>query len=256
MMSQDPRNELSKRYRHLVVISGDDWLVLLDDLIDICMFGPQVLRSALRLATTAYTAALAKNAKETMLEIATTATDMRAMIEESFTQQESFVQSLEHLTLSWNNLTSSITNYTAEMDKKTLLLTNLGSTVKKTSVKAPSTISDFTPDKQVGTRLRISPGYSYKSKVGVLTCTVDDDLGFTANTREGMTIGKIINSIKKVKPLEIILNKDLTILSEYASKNDDIINVYPSSSVENKRSILRELNSNVPDLTDQWVKMG
>ncbi|CAG9790698.1 unnamed protein product [Diatraea saccharalis] len=152
----------------------------MDDLVDICMFGPKVIVSRLRFATTAYTAALARNAKETITDIATTASDMKTMVDTTMIQQSNFIQSVEHLTLAWNNLTSSMTNYTSEIDKKTLILTNVASTSKHFSVKAPSTVSDFIPDQQVGTRLNKVPGFAYRSNFGTLTCTIDGNIGFSA----------------------------------------------------------------------------
>ncbi|AHN92644.1 P [Spodoptera frugiperda rhabdovirus] len=254
ILSGDTRGDLSGKYKHLVRISGDDMPQLLDELIDICLLGPKTLIATLRMAITAYTAALARNAKSTISDITTASADLMVITQMIQSQQESFQSSLEHLSHAWNNVASGMTAYTAELDKRTLKLTQLTPPVKPDHHRAPSTASSHTPDASVGLHINITPGCAYKSQFGVLTCCPNGNIGFLANNSDGTVIAKLVEVIRKPRPLTTALNKNLSELINYVKANPKILATYSTSSPQDKLNILNEIHFCIPDLTNQWVK--
>lgn len=253
-LSNDTRGDLSGKYKHLIRISGDDMPQLLDELIEVCLLGSKALIATLRMAIVAYTAALARNAKSTISDIATASTDLMMITNMIQSQQDSFQTSLEHLSHSWNNIASSMTAYTAELDKKTLKLTQLTPIVKPDHHRAPSTTSSHNPDASVGSRITITPGFAYKSQLGVLTCCPNGNIGFLATNAEGTVIAKLVEVIKKPIPLEKVLNKNLQELINYVKNNQRILTTYSTLPPAEKIAIINDINICVPDLTNQWVK--
>nr|ANI26482.1 hypothetical protein [Spodoptera frugiperda] len=253
-LSNDTRGDLSGKYKHLIRISGDDMPQLLDELIEVCLLGSKTLIATLKVAITAYTAALARNAKSTISDIATASADLMVITQMIQSQQESFQTSLEHLSHSWNNVAGSMTAYTAELDKKTLRLTQLTPNVRPDHHRAPSTTSSHTPDASVGLRINITPGCAYKSQFGVLTCCPNGNIGFLATNAEGTVIAKLVEVIKKPAPLGKVLNKNLQELINYVKANPKILTTYSALPPQDRITLINEINICVPDLTNQWVK--
>ncbi|CAB3252422.1 unnamed protein product [Arctia plantaginis] len=65
--------------------------------------GYKTLHASIKIAVISYSAAIARNARAALSDIATTATDLVTVAANSMAQYDAFKQSLDHISRSWNN---------------------------------------------------------------------------------------------------------------------------------------------------------
>ncbi|CAB3225519.1 unnamed protein product [Arctia plantaginis] len=155
--------------------------------------GYKTLHASIKIAVISYSAAIARNARAALSDIATTATDLVTVAANSMAQYDAFKQSLDHISRSWNNTANSMTNYMSEVDKKLLVLNHLSSSLKSTR-GPPSTDSRYSPDPIVGASLVLVSGSKYKSTLGTLNFASDESIGFVGSNNEGQLLGELIKA--------------------------------------------------------------
>ncbi|CAB3252423.1 unnamed protein product [Arctia plantaginis] len=153
--------------------------------------GYKTLHASIKIAVISYSAAIARNARAALSDIATTATDLVTVAANSMAQYDAFKQSLDHISRSWNNTANSMTNYMSEVDKKLLVLNHLTSSLKSTR-GPPSTDSRYSPDPIVGASLVLVSGSIYKSTMGTLNFATDESIGFSRG-RQLYQRGRVTN---------------------------------------------------------------
>ncbi|CAB3231889.1 unnamed protein product [Arctia plantaginis] len=206
------------------------------------------------IAVISYSAAIARNARAALSDIATTATDLVTVAANSMAQYDAFKQSLDHISRSWNNTANSMTNYMSEVDKKLLVLNHLTSSLKSTR-GPPSTDSRYSQDPIVGASLVLVSGSIYKSTMGTLNFATDESIGFVGSNNEGQLLGEFIKALGKPKPIEKVLNKDLNLLIIYLKKNQDFIVNYTNANKELRVKMLHTISKSLPNQQNQWIKI-
>ncbi|CAB3232760.1 unnamed protein product [Arctia plantaginis] len=227
----DTRRSLLSKYRNLIQITGDDLSIIMDGILVDMTDSYRTLHASVKMAVISYSAAIARNARAALSDIATTATDLVTVAANSMAQYDAFKQSLDHISRSWNNTASSMTNYMSEVDKKLLVLNHLTSSLKSTR-GPPSTDSGYSPDPIVGASLILVSGSPYRSTMGTLNFSDDQSIGFVGSSNEGQLLGELIKALNKPKPIEKVLNKDLNLLIIYLKKNPDFIPNYTNATKE------------------------
>ncbi|CAB3237630.1 unnamed protein product [Arctia plantaginis] len=176
----DTRRSLLSKYRNLIQITGDDLSIIMDGILVDMTDSYRTLHASVKMAVISYSAAIARNARAALSDIATTATDLVTVAANSMAQYDAFKQSLDHISRSWNNTASSMTNYMSEVDKKLLVLNHLTSSLKSTR-GPPSTDSGYSPDPIVGASLILVSGSPYRSTMGTLNFSDDQSIGFVGS---------------------------------------------------------------------------
>lgn len=251
-LTKDKRGDLVAKYKTLVGISGEDFNIIQDSLIDACKIGVPTLKLVIKVAIKTYSIAMAKNAQSAISEIANSAADLATIAQTAVSQYENYKISLKHLTLSWNSLSNSMTQYMGAVDTKTLLLST-PDRAHKLSQPAPSLDSRGTPDPISGQMISLVPGHIYKSNFGILTFTDAENKSFTSTSQEGVLIGKLVEKIKPIKALEQVLNKRLSNLITYVKKVETDLNLYDTKTKEDKFKFLTTMLKTLPNEGDQWV---
>lgn len=254
ILAQDTRKDFLNKYKHLVKITGDDIPQMIDELQLRTMEGVATLTGMIKIAIVSYSAALARNAKSAISEISTLTTDLSVMAEEAFKQQQDFRTSLEHISSSWMAVSNSMTNYMTELDKKTLQLSNLQTGVRSCR-GTPSTDSNHNTDSQTGSSLILIPDTKYRSNLGILTCTIDGNIGFSASGGTGVPLGKLIKSTQNPKALEHLLNRDLQRVTQFLIQHSQTLDAYSTSTPEQKAKFATEIMKYAPRLQGQWVQI-
>lgn len=212
------------------------------------------LAAAIKMGITAYSSAVGRNAKTSLVEIAVAASDLQTAALTTLEQYRTFEDTLEHLAISWNNTSKSMSLYMEELDKKTLQLSQPGSTQRK--VNAPSTSSVHSPDPRIGATLQLHANSQYVSEYGCLSVDVDENVGFIATTALGITLAKLIGVINKPRVLEQILDRDLSEIICYINSNTEMLDKYPTWSQAERKRALHTLGDKAHIRLGQWAKKG
>lgn len=104
MAHNDSRNDLLNKYKHLVKISSDNMPQLIDELRLCCMDRFNTLKWSIKLAITAYSSSITRNARVAISDIATLSSDLSIIAKTAMDQQLSFLKSLVHLSGPWTTL--------------------------------------------------------------------------------------------------------------------------------------------------------
>lgn len=102
VISHDHKKDLTQRYIQLMGLSKEDSLQIIDCLKDCTMGGYASIKASVKMGMTAYSLALARNAKGAISEIASLAADMSVMTRSAQKQQENYRNSIDHLAGAWN----------------------------------------------------------------------------------------------------------------------------------------------------------
>lgn len=176
------------------------------------------------------------------------------MVQAADKQHRNTTRSLEHLAIGWNTFTNSVSHFTSELDKRTLLLSNINPSTSQ-RYTTPSTESKHTSDDKVGSIVRFTQVYRFTSAYGCLTWSPFQNMGFVATTEEGQDIARIISLISSKKVLEDILNRDLGILIiRLGSYMSTFFQKFVKGDKCKKFTLVQELTEDVPIKTGQWIQ--
>lgn len=218
-LSGDSRHDLVQKYTSLISLTRGNPSGIVDDLKNGVMEGYPTLLNMIKIAITSYSVVAAMNYTSAVTSLSVMQTELFSMVIDAHKQQNATKESLEHLCVSWNNFTGSMTHFTAELEKRTLNLSNLNQTPSQ-RYATPSADSKHTSDDKVGCIMRLTPGFRYLSILGCLTCDASGDVGFVATNITGQYIGKIVGLITSPKVLEKIMNRDIEKLADHPRVND------------------------------------
>lgn len=216
--SADDRKDLLQRYKHLVKISGEDLPQLIHALTEPHVNSYSALLSSIKMGIVAYSSAISRNAKAAIADIAVAAADLQTTAVNVLEQYHTFQETLDHVALSWNNTSKSMSLYMEEMDKKTLKTAQPGPSSRNTT-NTPSVNSAHSPDLRIGVPLKLLPGKKYTSEWGSLSIDVDGNVGFCATTSSGAHIARLVDTLQKPRVLEMVLDRDLNKIIYYLQAN-------------------------------------
>lgn len=239
--------------KNLVKISGDDIRTILDKIIELDIWSPAALLDIFKVSLTTYTIAIARNAHSALSDIATAATDMQTISRGVMKQHKMYQESLEHVSEAWNTTAMSIANYMGEIDKRTLQLANLNTT-QYTMQTSPSIDSRHIPDSVVGDLVHLKPDTQYVSQHGTLRISDSDNLGFVASTNAGKDFTLVISHIKKIKVIEILMNRDLDKLADQIQKQRQKIINYSALPAPERKALIDCLAISAPICQGQWIE--
>lgn len=246
------RLDLIDRYTALVSRTGPEFPSIKEDIIQASKAGVDSLYWAIKAALTAYQVAASKTASHAISDISNAAMTLVAMLQQSHTQHEAFQESIEHMSVTWNSLTGSMTEYMSRMDQVLLKQTEPRHRDTQTVI-TPSVDSHAASQRQKATQTTFVPGGVYKSMYGVLSIDEHGSIAFKSNHPEGRHLAKVITSGMKLAALNTILNKDLIAMTEYMIMNPKSFDKYREMTVAEKRDLINKLTRSATDKSNQWT---
>lgn len=255
-IENDSHTLLLKDYIRLVHVSTDAISNMLPLLSEYCSYGYHTFHGMCKIAATAYAFHSATIVRDTITSISSVGTDFERMSKLMADQQSYYEKSLEHLSVSWNSLTTSMSQYTAEIDRKILDLSSIAS-VRRPASTAPSTEYSHKPESLLGEVLRLTSGSSFKSDFGIVTVSPLDNVSFAATSSLGKPLATVTTAVKGMseRVLEKILNRDLKAVSLFVSANTSAFGNYHTWTPLQRKNFLDELFRDSEVKYNQWAEI-
>lgn len=98
---------------------------IVDDLKSGVMEGYPTPLSMIKIVMTAFSTVAATNYISDLTSISVMQTELGYLVQNSAEQHKATITSMEHLAVSWNTFTNSLSGFTSELDKRTLNMSNI-----------------------------------------------------------------------------------------------------------------------------------
>lgn len=253
--SGDGSQSLLRKYEVVVCRFKEDFVQFRTILCDSIRISIDSIHVALDAALVGYNAAAAKRCNEVFTNLGVMAAEFKVILDSYVGQAQDFSTTVEHAAVTWNRVSSSMSDFAAAIDNKVLASSQPMVSRHVRSLSPLSRTSKSSAARYINVPTDFVPGYRYKCSLGTLKL-LDDSMSFVPSVAAGSQISAVIISGLSIELIKKLLLKDVVELASHISHVDPGMERFKASGLEYRRKFMQDLTKTVPTGHHQWTSVG
>lgn len=253
--SDDGSQSLLRKYELVVCRFKEDFVQLSITICDSIRISIDSLHIALDAALIGYNAAAAKRCNEVFTNLGVMAAEFKVILDSYVGQAQDFSTTVDHAAITWNRVSSSMSDFAAAVDNKVLACSQPVASKHVRSLSPLSRTSKSSTARYINIPADFVPGYRYKCSLGTLKL-LDDSMSFVPSIAAGSQISAVIISGLSIDLIKKLLLKDVIELANHISHVDPGMEKFKASGLDYRRKFMNELTKTVPTGHHQWTSVG